>query len=460
MTKLIVFDLETSEKYAVGQILNMAAVTVDENFNIIDTFYRDVKISKNQLPSPEALLVNRVDPLLQQQIATVDEKTAIKEFYAYVENHAMSDKVIIGGQNICKFDINFLRTNALRCGIEPYWYNVQYADLMFLSRRLVLTNEDFRILMTDHIADKIHINLQWVTDRLNLSNIPQTHNSLDDVMMTIDVYKHYKEKYNLNVFNFDAYEPRTKNIKIGDVYEVGVMRMNKAYKKLYAFLWEDKRGAFWVNITNYKDTETAKNLVWYNKNSSDMVLGNKITDSETIEKVNEIFKLQFYKDVMLGKKVYQDTFDLDPELNIKSIDLDMIRAGIDFMNTGASILFESYQWQDQQQPSYCNMMEIVNRHDMLYANNDEYFKKYVKYRYGGKMKINRPFTPSYSKPGTPTKIESEFHESLDERLSKLENLLQTRTDPDDQNILNNLKTFILSSEAYNIFIGEDHAASV
>ena len=61
MKKIIFYDLETTGRSSYwDQIIQIAAVCTDENFNILDEINLIGKLNSFSVPNPEALLVNKI----------------------------------------------------------------------------------------------------------------------------------------------------------------------------------------------------------------------------------------------------------------------------------------------------------------------------------------------------------------------------------------------------------------
>ncbi len=447
MSRLVIFDLETSERYALGQILNLAAIAVNENFEVVDKLALDVKISRTQLPSPEALLVNKVNPIEQQSKAKLNERQAITKLFEFVDkqrNDNRAGKVIVGGQNTAKFDLEFLRSNSLRSGIYPYFpKDVVYTDLIFLSKKLVVSDPSVRKILTKENGD-ISVSLEWLTNALGISKSKQTHDSLGDVLLTLDVFKHYIKEYDLNVFSYNSYEVDRFKPKYGDVYRVVNLENYKLVERLYALHWHDSKYALWLNVTDFDPAKGKRNLWWKTKKNSAFFTVEKVTDPNTINLAQDM--LDHPDIVNVDVNSYFDVPDCDAELHVTTVKYDNMQAALDYMNNGSEVLIQHLSNRDTA--SYNNMLEYIKRYTMLYKKGqfpDKLFKKYCLERYSGKFKTEKNIfgeDPDYA--NRPNK--EVYHPSLKQRLQTIEEKLVEKKDPVDQSVLLALKEYILTSE--------------
>ena len=447
MSRLIIFDLETTEKYALGQIINLAAIAVNHKFEVIDKLRLDVSLSRTQLPSPEALLVNRTNLTKHKEIAVLNERQAIMKLFDFVKNQIDENRVgevIIAGQNTSRFDLEFLRSNALRSGLYPYFSRVIYSDLIFLSKKLVLTNPEVRKLLTKEDGT-ISVSLEFLTNQLGVSLGKQTHDSLDDVMLTLEVFKHYAKNYDLNVFEYDAYEADAFHPKHGDVFKVATVEASKVAERMYALHWEDQKYALWLNVTDFKPELGKKNLWWKTKRNSSMIITERVKDKEIIERAKQMLNHPDVVDVDVD--TYFDIPDCDPELHITTVKYKNIEAAVDYMNSGDPSKIKALE--NEGTPAHTNMLEFIKRNAMIYREGevaDKLLRSYALKRYSGKMKTQK-FTYGEEKPYSAKHIDREvYHPSLKQRLATIETLLKEKTKEEDKEILLALKEHILSSD--------------
>jgi len=80
----VFYDLETSDKNPIGQILNYCFILVDSSLQIVDELSGLVKISRLQLPDSGAILANKIDVVDHQRLAADDERTAMGKIHAFL----------------------------------------------------------------------------------------------------------------------------------------------------------------------------------------------------------------------------------------------------------------------------------------------------------------------------------------------------------------------------------------
>lgn len=448
MSRLVIFDLETTERYPLGQILNLAAIAVDEEFNVIDKLYIDVKLSKTQIPSPDALLANRIKLSEHAKVATHNEREALEALFSFIDKHKSENRfgqLIVGGQNIARFDLEFVRSNALRSGLYPYFNYVVYCDLLFLSKKLCVTNEEFRNKLVKPDGS-ISLALDFLTKSLGISTTDQKHNALDDVLLTLDVYKHYAHHYDLNVFVYDPYE--AKSAKIGDVYQTSTVAAGKLKDILMSLHWQDKNYSLWLNLSEYDPAKGKRNLMWRAKKNSSLIISEKIKDKEIIADAKSKSQSDELADISIFN--YFEPLDCDAEMHPTSVDIFAIKAAVEYLNTGSTSSIEALQ--NKNSKSFTNMVTFIERYNMLYKqgnNSDKLLKSYLENRYSGKIKTQKNLFGD--QPNPYQKADDEvYHPSLKERLQRIDVLLSERTSADDQKILSDLKDYILESPVLKI----------
>ena len=146
--KSIFFDLETSDKNPIRQILNYSFILVDDDFSIVSELSGLIQLSRLQLPAPEAILANRIDVTQHQKLAIDTEREAMAKIQSFIEHcielHAGNEKLPIIGYNSARFDIPYLRTSLIRNGINPYFSGkIIIRDLLFASRKLAASDVRF-----------------------------------------------------------------------------------------------------------------------------------------------------------------------------------------------------------------------------------------------------------------------------------------------------------------------------
>ena len=79
LDRAIFYDLETTDKNPIGQILNYCFYEVDRGFNVLNRCTGLIRISPLEIPSPSAVLANRTDVLEHQRQVHARECDAMRE---------------------------------------------------------------------------------------------------------------------------------------------------------------------------------------------------------------------------------------------------------------------------------------------------------------------------------------------------------------------------------------------
>lgn len=182
------YDLETTGlSPTFDQILQFAAIRVDNQFNEIERYYFKIVLSEDVIPSPGALLVNRTAPSDFSQ--GMDEYTVIKRIHDIIN----APGTISLGYNTLAFDEEFLRFSFFRHLLPPYTH--QYANdcrrmdiypMILLAYHLCPD-----LLRWPTINGKISFKLEHLARENHLSS-GRSHDALIDVLDTIALAKQLK----------------------------------------------------------------------------------------------------------------------------------------------------------------------------------------------------------------------------------------------------------------------------
>lgn len=103
----VFYDLETTGKsWYFDQALQFAAIKTDENLRKVDRFHLRCRLAPHIVPSPEALLVNRVTPARLTDPSLPSFYDALR---AVQTKFAEWSPAVFIGYNSIHFDENFLR---------------------------------------------------------------------------------------------------------------------------------------------------------------------------------------------------------------------------------------------------------------------------------------------------------------------------------------------------------------
>ncbi|MAK09233.1 MAG: exodeoxyribonuclease I [Rhodobacteraceae bacterium] len=117
MKKIIFYDLETTGRSAHwDQIIQIAAICTDEDFNILDKINLTGKLNSFSLPDPEALLVNRI-PIEKIYKSNLSNYELVSEVHN--KFNEWSPAIFIGYNSIL-FDEEVLRNAFFKNLYDPY----------------------------------------------------------------------------------------------------------------------------------------------------------------------------------------------------------------------------------------------------------------------------------------------------------------------------------------------------
>lgn len=161
---IIVFDVEsTGTDVTEDEIIQIAAIKIDKDGEIIETFERFIKPSKSVGKS--VLVHNFTDEFLQDK--GEDKKTVFSDFIKFSKN------ALIIGHNV-NYDISILNSELKRCGMDKPQFKGVY-DTLDIYRR-------FYPNLPNH-------KLETLSREFPIKHSP-SHNALDDVKATAYLLVH------------------------------------------------------------------------------------------------------------------------------------------------------------------------------------------------------------------------------------------------------------------------------
>ena len=421
----IFYDLETSESIPVGQILNYSFIEVGENFEIRSECSGTVSLTRLQLPSPEAILANRIDVMELQSRAMHSERDALLRIWDYIADlvRESEEPVRLVGYNSSKFDLPFLRTSFIRNGLNPYFEGkVLYGDLLLLSRKLSVTREDFpRGPSRKGPPTILSLSLETLCRAFNLLEGEQSHESRADVVLTIALAEIYKKQFGAEVREFLSYEaPPTA--KKGDVvfglrpqYELASKEI--AVASPHVLLDSDHRSALWLDLGRYLSAPERSSISWMTKATSAFFIGSTQTLSPDQERARTKALEQFKE---ISVKNFFPKSNCDIEMDIYRLDFQAIEA------------LRQAIWEKNPKKlrdlKSSDLSSLYDRHRMTYypwgGGHDEkvgeMLKEYALYRYGGRMPLTKGDSLEPYEEGVAS---LHYHETLTERIERVEGYL-------------------------------------
>lgn len=450
----IFYDLETSSQHFVGQILNYTFIAVDSEYQIISSLSNEIKIKRLELPEVGAILANRINVLEHQENTTETEWEASKAIREYIDGicyEFKNQKIQLIGYNSARFDLPFLRTVMIRNGVSPYFSkNLENLDLFHVVQYLSVTNKNFpRLNHPDKDESRLSLKLETLTKAFGLLKGKQTHNSFDDVKLTIDFAEYLENEFDVNLSTFDAYK-REASLKPGAVVNILKPNYDLNAKSLYdsdlgVLLFEDYRSSLWLNISKVK--QESKNPISYVNRKTGII----ITSSKNISKEEEKEALKYYKKykgITISDFFKKSTCDI--ELDIYRLDFDQI----DYLHS--KIWEENYD-SNLSKPSR-DAKILLTRYKLNQIDDNSFkdsavfkkFKSYVDYRYGGKLQLWKAIDDNLAKEDK----ERAYFPKLKSLLTDIKVAKKEKTKKEDQKLILALEKYYLSSPIYEVIENE------
>jgi len=450
----IFFDLETSDKEPCGQIVNFSFIALSESWHIEDELSGEVRLSRLQIPSPGALLANRVRVMEHQERATYTEREASLAIATFLDRIARdgAGNVALIGYNSFRFDLPYIRTTLIRNGVNPYvgGGRIINRDLFAAARKLSVTNPKFPRVKKESEPPKegeekgprLSLTLETIAKSLGVLEGAQLHSSRDDVLITIEVAKIFAEQFGLDVRSYDSYEAiachhaKSKGrsfISLEPQYDLTSPEI--AQRTPMTLLDFDRRYSLWVNLTRFAAGEGRKSVQFYKNQGSSFVIDTlKSTESE-LEALAQKAAAEL-AGITLGNFFQRSGCD---------VEVDIFRVDFDGINALGAALWrndkEAVKKLNSRDVTALYVRNILANHSWGKENDAairEKLKSYAQYRYGGAMQIskNQP-----TDEGSTTR----YHPTLQEIEADLAGRLEGASG-EDREILLSLAQYIQASE--------------
>ena len=189
--KYVFYDLETTGKDKDwSQIIQFAAMLVDENLEVLDSFESKCRLKTGLVPEPEALLVNnnKISDLLNLNFSHYD---LIKEIKAKFKDWTPA---VFFGFNSIQFDEEVLRKSFFKSLSDVYITQLEgnkRADLLNIIRSAVFFKDDCVKTLINKKGKK-SFRLEDLTKANHMEHL--AHDAMGDVVATIELAKTIKEK--------------------------------------------------------------------------------------------------------------------------------------------------------------------------------------------------------------------------------------------------------------------------
>jgi hypothetical protein len=327
----VFYDLETTSKNTIGQIVNYSFILVDDEYKVVDELSGLVKISRLQLPDAGAILANRTDVLKHQSLASDNEPTAmlkIEDFLSACIQRARGAVAFIG-YNSSRFDLGYLRTSFIRNGRNPYFGGkLTTRDLLHAVQKAYLSSEKFRSLVREQCASekRLSLSLQTVTRALGLLEGTQAHESREDVLLTIRLAEWLQRECGINVREYEAYEgfKLHSTARSGTVYWVSEPEYDLSEGRpvrTYPACLLDVSGkmALWINLEKFAEKAGPHCIMWRQLMKHPFFVSEQSVAAPDLQKLARSALAYFAK---VSLKNYFEKSTCDIEQDIYRLDFD------------------------------------------------------------------------------------------------------------------------------------------
>jgi hypothetical protein len=454
----IFYDLETSSKNPVGQILNYSFIFVDEGLKPIDELSGLVRIARTQLPESGAILANRTDVLEHQNVARDSEAVAMRKVEKFLSGCIQKAQGAVSfiGYNSSRFDLGYLRTSLIRNGIPPYFKGLLVPrDLLHVAQKAYLTSEVFRGRVRDLClkgSQRLSLSLQSVSHALGLLEGAQVHESREDVLLTIRLAEWIKENSGLDVRLYEPYEGLAlhSTVRSGAVYEIEEPEYDLSERSYGArtpmcLLDENKKAALWINLDRYAEDPSAGCISWRQANKHAFFTSGRSVSRGEVQQLARRALAQFSK-VSLANYFEKSTCDIEQDIYRLDFDgLDLYSRAIKEGNkeplaalgaSDAKVLWVRYQLANSEL-------------DFADPRSASTLRQYAMYRYGGKLQLPK----TIRRPDDP----DNFHPTLSELfgdLHRARDVAASEGRGEDIKLLDSLESFYRASDVVRVAGGE------
>jgi exodeoxyribonuclease-1 len=265
------YDLETTGlSKAFDQILHFAAIRTDMNLKELNRYEIKVKLNRDLVPSPYALLVHQLS--IRDTSEGICEYDAVKQIHQWMNEPG----TISLGYNTLNFDDEFLRFSFYRNLLPPYTH--QYANQCSRMDLYPMTVMYFlfkrQAIKWPYIDEKLSLKLE----NLNAANqfvSGRAHDAMIDVEVTLALAKRFQQEsdmwqYLQGYFNKPTEQTRLKNLTDKQAILIdGSFGLAKNYQSPVYFLGYHqhyKNQTAWLSLDtptlSNSTTETFQQNLW------------------------------------------------------------------------------------------------------------------------------------------------------------------------------------------------------
>ncbi len=444
----IFYDLETSDLSPVGQILNFCFTLVDDQFEPVDELKGTVTITRLQLPRAAAICANKIDVLAHQERADFTEAEAMRRIHEFITRIVKEHgdyKVVLAGYNTARFDLEFLRVSLIRNGLHPY-FRVIYRDLLFVSRKLAVTESSFPVMENSSEPGRRSLKLEALCSAAGILDGEQLHESSADVRLTISLARYYAEHFKIDVRRYVPYEPSAlERAKQGLLVERLVpnydLKCDSRFEAIpYVLLDANHRYALWINLRRFaelkgSDTPIERAIEFFKFDGCDFFSDLHAPSDQSSQTALEAIGAFRH----LSLKNYFKESDCDIEAQSGRLDqtaIEGLRRRIWFKDPGVSLSDDARRLAAR--------FKLANAPEGS-SGLDVMLREYALYRYGGRMKISRHCDASFEE-GV---FLDGFHPAFTDLVQEIKDQMN-RNEGHERVLMQRLLDFYMKSDIYRV----------
>lgn len=289
----LLYDLETSRTEFLGQIMTAFFQLVDTSFQPIEEKSLDlqIRVSRLELPEPEALLTNRIR-LSEHQLAGISEREAALKMKSFIQqciDFAGPWNIRLTGYNSSKFDLPFVRTTLIRNGINPYFKGqILYGDAIHWMKKLAWEHQDFPLeRIQGETGEYYSFKLERLTKSFGLLEGEQTHSAEDDVELLRQLLELVQERFHCSFWDESNVEfPSALFHAKFPNYQLEENEARYQSKPVY-LLDRSKSAALLVDLEAFKETGDKDSVRYVNQGTGFLAVD---SDCEVNDDLTELSK--------------------------------------------------------------------------------------------------------------------------------------------------------------------------
>lgn len=221
----IVYDLEFNQDFTdvsankikgnmfPFEIIQIGAVKLDSDLNMVDTFICNIK--------PD--IYNKINPIIEELTGIktemiINEKSFIEVYNEFIDFIGNKDSIF------CVWGMSDIR--ELYKSADYYKQNISMLPKMFI-------NIQPHASLYFHMPKKIQLRLQSVVEMLNIPIINEFHNALNDALYTTEIFKKiYNESIKPIIYDPNYVKPRIRQVKRIIDTEALIKQFEKMYNRI------------------------------------------------------------------------------------------------------------------------------------------------------------------------------------------------------------------------------------